>query len=126
MFFLLQKIKKTTPNKYNPQNHKSETSKQISKRPKGQKYSQPKPNQTKPNQTKPNQTKPNQTKPNPTQTRPNPCTLKNKQTNKQTTHGVCFVLSKYSQIWALFWSVVDIPSDTPLEKKTLSSCINCS
>lgn len=44
----------------------------------------------------------------------------NQQQNKTEFHrkkrGVCFVLTSYPWAWVLPWNVVDIPSDTPLEK----------
>lgn len=47
--------------------------------------------------------------------------LKNKQTNKNKTkstppRGAYFMLAYYSLAWGLPWHMVDIPSDTPLEK----------
>lgn len=43
----------------------------------------------------------------------------NNNNNKSTqgTHGVCFVLADYFWTWGgLSWGVVDVPSDTPLDK----------
>lgn len=47
----------------------------------------------------------------------------NKQTNKQnskTKHGICFVLFNNSWSLGLPGSMVDRPSDTPLEKTDFS------
>lgn len=43
----------------------------------------------------------------------------NETTNSQIYHGVYFVLANYSWAWGLPWSVVDIPSEIPLEKTDL-------